>query len=287
MRIRFSALVLCACSMFAQEKAVTSTEAPPEVDAALRARINTFYQAHVDGKFRLADQVVADDSKDLFFAAPKQRYSSFSITRINYSDHFTKADAVVMCGGEWLARGQRMKVNMALPSKWKLENGQWFWYAEPVTEVKTPFGTMHSGSSPAETGKSSAMPAIPADPQAAARAILAAVKTDKRELMLSSYEKVEGEVKITNGLMGPIKLRADIDGRFPGLTFELDKSELKAGEVATLKITCDPKDRVPKPTLTAQIFVEPTGQVLPVKLLFAIPPEIEKQIPKDARPKTP
>ena len=40
-----------------------------EMDEALRARIHKFYQAHVDAKYRIADQVVAEDSKDLFFAA--------------------------------------------------------------------------------------------------------------------------------------------------------------------------------------------------------------------------
>ena len=36
-----------------------------------------FYQAHVDGKFRLADTVVHEDSKDAFFVADKNQYKSF------------------------------------------------------------------------------------------------------------------------------------------------------------------------------------------------------------------
>jgi hypothetical protein len=284
MLTRFAALLVCNLALFAQDKAVTPEQPPPEVDAALRARIRIFYQAHVDGKFRVADQVVAEDSKDAFFAAPKQKYGGFEILRINYSDHFTKADAVVMCAGEWVVRGQRMKVNMALPSKWKLENGEWFWYVVPVTEVQTPFGVMHAPPDD-KAGAPTPAIAIPPDPMVAAQAILQSVKADKKELMLSSYAKAEGEVKITNGMQGSISLRAEIDGRFPGLNFALDKTVLKAGEVATLKITCDPKDRVPKPTLTARVFVDPTGQVLPVTLYFAVPPEIEKQIPKDIRPK--
>ena len=57
----------------AQEAGNIFEKAPPEVDEALRARITRFYQAFIDGKFRLADALVADDSKDVFFAAEKRR----------------------------------------------------------------------------------------------------------------------------------------------------------------------------------------------------------------------
>ncbi len=70
-------------------------KAPPEVDAALRARISKFYQAHVDGKYRLAEPLVAEDTKDFFYQANKPHYLSFGITRIDYSDNFTKAKATI------------------------------------------------------------------------------------------------------------------------------------------------------------------------------------------------
>lgn len=290
MRFAIAALLLCsfAAGQEASAPAASETAPPPEVDAALRARINHFYQAHVDGKFRIADQVVAEDSKDTFFAAPKQRYQSYEIVRINYKDNFQRADAVVKCAGEWTARGQRMKVNLVSTSTWKLEDGQWFWYVVPVTERATPFGVMHAqtagqAATSEEQGRQSSAAAVLRDPQAAARMILESVKADKKELTLSSYEKSSGEVLITNGMQGSITLRADIDGRFPGLTFSLDKTEVAAGASARLTIVCEPKDRAAKPTLTARVFVEETGQVLPVQLLFAVPPEIERQIPKELR----
>ena len=58
-------------------------------------------------------------------------------------------------------------------------------------------------------------------------------------------------------------------------------------DTAVLKINCEPKDRSAKPTLTARITVEPTNQVFTVRVTFAIPPEVEKQIPKSARPAPP
>jgi hypothetical protein len=280
MTIRFVALLSCACGLLAQEQKVGSAEAPPEVDAALRARIRQFYQAHVDAKYRVADQVVAEDSKDAYFAAAKPKYLGFAIVKVTYSDSFTKAESIVSCEAEWYFHGNKSKVKVPATSLWKLIDGQWYWYVVPVTERQTPFGTMHYNA--ANQGPSPSAP-IPGDPQVLAQQILASVRADKKVLTLSSYRPSSGEVTITNGMQGSISLRADIDGRFPGLTFSLSKTELKAGETAILKVVCDPEDRVAKPTLTAKIYVEPISQVLPVQLMFSIPPEVEKLIPKEAR----
>lgn len=280
-------LILCAGSIVCQTKTSPGPQPPPEVDAALRSRIKQFYQAHVDGKYRLADAVVAEESKDAFFAAAKPRYLGFEIIRINYSDDFKRADAVISCDSDWYIQGNKMKVKLASTSRWKIIDGQWYWYvSQETSEAKTPFGTMHYNT--AESGESKApvpVPALPGDPRVLAQKILEQVRAEKKELLLSSYEPSKGDVKIINGMQGTISIRADIDGKFPGLTFTLDKSELRAGESATLTIVYEPKDRTAKPALTARIYVEPTGQILPVALTFDIPPELKKLIPKDAQQK--
>src|SRR5260370_24279308 len=69
-------------------------KAPPDVDEALRARITGFYQAHVDKKFRQADQFVAEDTKDFYYESNKPAYLSFNIGKITYSENFTKAKAI-------------------------------------------------------------------------------------------------------------------------------------------------------------------------------------------------
>lgn len=264
---------------------VPSEKAPPEVDKALRARVSQFYQAHVDAKYRLADQVVAEDSKDLYFAAAKPKYDSFEIIRVAYYDNFTKADAVVATKGTWVIRGNRMPVTMPSTTTWKLENGLWCWYIIPSKESETPFGTMHfDNKGPDSAG--GAVAALPGDPKVLAQQILSAIKVDREELRLSSYEPSSGEIKVFNGMQGAVTLRADIDGAFPGLKYEFDNKTPGAGQTAVLTVNCTPKDRVAKPTLTLRIFVEPTNHVIPVTLTFAVPPEIEKLLPKQApRPK--
>src|ERR1044071_4289257 len=85
-----------AVSLFAQAPADLFQKAPPAVDQALRERIARFYQLHVDSKFRQAESLVAEDSKDFFYSANKPKYLGFEIKQIIYSDDFTKARAVVI-----------------------------------------------------------------------------------------------------------------------------------------------------------------------------------------------
>src|SRR5438067_7758827 len=91
----FAAVFLVSC-LSAQPPADLFHKAPPAVDEALRARISKFFQLHVEGKFRQAESLVAEDSKDFFYSANKPKYLGYEIRDIAYTDDFTKAKAVVV-----------------------------------------------------------------------------------------------------------------------------------------------------------------------------------------------
>src|SRR5713101_6098636 len=95
--LRVLSVLLLAGVCFGQNPADLFSKAPPDVEDALRARITEFYQDHVEGKFRQAEQLVADDTKELFYTANKPKYLGFQIVRIEYSDNFTQAKATVAC----------------------------------------------------------------------------------------------------------------------------------------------------------------------------------------------
>jgi hypothetical protein len=269
---RITLFLALACSVFGQAPSDLFDKAPPPVDEALRARVAKFYQAHVDGKFRVADQVVADDSKDAFFGADKTRYKAFEITKIAYSDRFTRARVITTCDSEFVTIMSRFPVKMPLTTLWKLESGEWFWYVEPRSDgIDTPFGRMSAG----KAGGRSPFPAKMPD----AAAILKQVKVDRTEVKLSSFEPASAEVTVSNQMPGSISLSLSFNG-FPGFKARLDRTELGAGESARVLLECKPEDQRPKPTLTLQLTVEPTGQVIPIRVLFAVPPEIEKTLPR-------
>src|SRR6185295_13071044 len=140
--MRFPVIVAAAClPLFAQLVPPPVKPAPPEVDQALRARIGQFYQAYVDGKFRVAEQLVAEDSRDFFFEIEKQKILSFEKSEITYSDNFTKARVLTILPMEVRnARLGRITVRPPATSFWKLEKGVWWWYHFTETVVDTPFG---------------------------------------------------------------------------------------------------------------------------------------------------
>ena len=94
LRMTLAALVCTAA--LAQNASEIFNKPPEKVDEALRARITEFYQDHLAGKFREAESLVAEDTKDFFYNTNKPRYLGFSIQKIEYSDHFTKAKAMLL-----------------------------------------------------------------------------------------------------------------------------------------------------------------------------------------------
>src|SRR5438067_1630231 len=92
-----AALVLLPLAAFAQT-------APPEVEEALRARVTQFFQYHVDGDFRKAFELVAEDTKDQYFGEQKIQLKTFKIQYIIYSDEFTKAEVQMSGERMWKMR---------------------------------------------------------------------------------------------------------------------------------------------------------------------------------------
>ena len=65
----------------------------------MRARIQEFFDLHVKTQYRKAEELVAEDTKDYFYTHDKPTYLSCEITKIDYSENFTKAE----CGGHLFA----------------------------------------------------------------------------------------------------------------------------------------------------------------------------------------
>ncbi len=295
--MRATASFFLTCALFIAHAQDTDlfTKAPPEVDQALRARITTFYDAHITGKFREAIPLIAEDAQDDFLAAAKNTYKSCEISRINYAENFTKASVTTACKGEFRWRTQRMPATMPLSSDWKLVNGQWFWYRVKRDVIETPFGIsrLPAAGEGADGSQDPKRVAMPADPVAAAREILSQVSIDKKQIDLKGYETSQDEVHITNNMLGPIHVTVNSPGT-SGLAIKLDKKDIPAGEKGTIlfsysvedaKALCHDCFKPVKPSITADVRVEPTGQAFTINIDFAIPPELLKQLPPELQKK--
>jgi hypothetical protein len=278
---------LLAALVFGQSPSGLFDQAPPQLDQALRARVAKFYQAHVDGKFRVADQVVAEESKDAFFEADKTRYRGFEIAKITYSDQFTRALVLTTCDSEFITPVARFPVKMPITTFWKLENGEWFWYVDPRPQrVQTPFGKRDAppvepapgpGGAPPSGGASGAATIPPR--MLDASDVLNQVRVSSTQVKLSSFEPAAAEVTVSNRMPGVIRLSLSYAG-FPGFTASLERASLGAGESAKILLDCKPADKRAKPTLRVELRIEPTGQTIPIQVVFAVPPDVEKLLPK-------
>ncbi|MEO8130244.1 MAG: hypothetical protein ABJF23_33585 [Bryobacteraceae bacterium] len=266
--MRLPAVLALAClPVFAQEKP------PAEVDEALKARISKFYQAHVDGKFRSAEQFVAEDSKDFFFEIEKQRYLSFQEPQITYSDQFTKAKVITVVKAELrIARMGKIVVTPPIVSAWKLEDGQWYWYHMAEKYLETPFGrSVIPDEKEVERERKIAefKKVSPAE-------LVSQVKVSGSAVALSSYEPASGAITVTNNLPGQVT----VDFSFPpveGLTVSVDKKTLKSGESAKVSFDSKPPNSNPKGTITGNIVVQPLNQTFPVTVTFAVPRPVRSQ----------
>ena len=254
---------LLACSALAQNAAEVFAKAPSDVDEALRARVAKFYQEQIDGHPRLAEEIVAQDSKDFFYNMAKPKFLSFEIRDTTYSENFTKAKVTMvmeMYVPVAFFGGKPMKVPG--PTLWKIENGQWCWYVDPAVMNSTPFGKMTTSGSPAS---SAAAPDLTNAPTPEALAKL--VKADKRIASLRATANSSDQIKIHNGMQGSIRIEIRPRATVRGLEIKADRTEIPAGEEAVVSFKYV-KSGFPPRTVAVDVGVEPTNQLIQCEVIF-------------------
>jgi hypothetical protein len=245
--------VLAACLTYGQSASQSLNRPPAEVDRALRARITEFYEDHVKQRFRQAEELVAEDTKEFFYSHNKPQYLSFEIRNIDYSDNFTKAKATILCEQYVMFPGFADKpVKIPTPSTWKLENGKWFWYVDPEALRQGPFGKMTAGP---HTASAAPVPAVvPGD----INWVMKQVKADRQQLLLAPGESAL--INIANGAPGVMTLTVL---RAPtGLNASLDHKSLKAGERAVLLVKAEDDAKAG----TINVRVDQTQEVIPIRV---------------------
>lgn len=273
MRIISATLVLACAQAFAESPTAVFEKAPPQVENPLRERIAKFFEAHIAGKFRLAEQVVHEDSQEIFYNSQKQKYIGYEIVKIVYSDNFSKASVITAVELDWVTtRLGKVRVKPPMKTLWKMDNGQWWWYAEPQKDWETPFGRMTPGKDPDKA----AVPKWTLDPSA----VLNQVKVSKTEIKLVSHEKSEDFAEITNGMPGNLTLELEKKSYAPGLEISLSKTALAQGETARVAFRYDPPDKTLKTTQTVAVKAVETNQVYTFTVTFKVPPEFEKYLEK-------
>ncbi|HKD06627.1 MAG TPA: hypothetical protein VKB79_12070 [Bryobacteraceae bacterium] len=257
-RLLFPAVALTAWAQASPEAA--------DAEKALRERAQQFYQLQLEKKYRQAEAMVADDTKDDYYASKKPDIKGFTVDKVELAPDLKTAKVIIKAKVTVMMPGAgAMNFDLPTPTEWKLENGEWRWYISHETRVATPFGDLHSsgsgGSSPDTKG---AAPGGIDNPNV--QAIQDQISISKTSVRLSRNNR-QDSVSITNGLPGPIDLRLDSHvEKIKGLSVEPDKTHLTSGETAVvlLRMTGDNKfadhvDIVAQP-LNRLLRIEVTAQ---------------------------
>jgi hypothetical protein len=254
-------MLAAAGGALAQSPADLFYKAPPAVDQALRERINQFYQLHVDGKFRQAEALVAEESKDFFYSSNKPKYLKFEIRKIEYSENFTNAKATMVCDMFVMMPGfQNKPVAVPHPSYWKLVDGQWYWYVDPDSLNRTPFGVMKGGD--ASQAAPAAAPSLGSGPSV--DNLMSQVAADKQSVILKREKGAAEEVRIVNKMPGSVRL--GIAGHLPpGIEAAIDPSDLKAGETAVVTIRVADAAALEQQA-AVNVMVEPINKLISIRV---------------------
>jgi hypothetical protein len=247
--MRLYTVVLLAAPLLSLAQA----PAPPaEVDQALRAQATAFLKYQMEGNFRKAYELVAEDSQDYYLGAAKEKSASVELQKIEYSDNFSKAAVTSASKRTLMMEGRPIEIPSGRIDRWKLENGQWKWYHDASKDVvmtvvgPTPVTTPGPGPSAAQA------PKLPKEitPETAAEAIkrvpapASKVPTLSRQTMPFTVgrESTE-EIVFHNNSPGEIRVDADLIADFPGFVVQPKKFQLKAQEETTFKVTYHPSDK--------------------------------------------
>jgi hypothetical protein len=256
--------------------------APAGVEEAARARVSQYFKFQMEGQFRQAEALVCEAGRDAYYDMEKTRWKSFEIVKASFEDNFQTAKVVVLLGTTMNTPQGSLDANYPYVSTWKLEQGNWCFYIDPVRAKsrETPFGTTNAGPGDGRDGVGGGSPFVTQDQVLAS--LKRGVRVTPQEVLLSSFEKSSAKVEIVNNLNGQIEVQV-MNAPRRGLTVKLASSVVGPNSSTMLLLDYDPPDQTAKERLELKLNVSPSGQVIPVTVDFAIPPSVQEQIPENLR----
>ena len=239
----YTALLLVVSTLgFAQ---APSAAPPADVDQALRAQATAFLKYQMEGNFRKAYELVAEDSQDFYLGAPKEKPASLDLQKIEYSEDFTKAVVNSASKQVLILDGHSVEIPSGRADRWKLERGQWKWYYDPSKEmVTTLVGRMPAGS----TGSAPAPPKLPDfSPDAIAKVGKSlpppSATINRKSVPFTVGKEATEEVVFHNNAAGSVRVEADLIADYPGFLVQPKSFLLQPQEETIFKVTYHPSDK--------------------------------------------
>jgi len=264
-----AAVILLPLIAFGQQPTAAA-----EAEQALRARVTEFLQYHVEGNFRKAYDMVADDTKDDYFNSGKAQFKGFTIDKLEINDDFTKATVTTTISKTIYVVGQEFPTTVPSTTTWKVENGKWVW----TNDVKGTGGApmdpptaRPAVTTPAGNATDAGLPKVLDDNTlaAATRSILQQVSVDKRQVTLAWNRVSEDKVIFHNGMTGSVQLELGATN-MPGFNVKVEPSFVRAGADVPVVFRYDPGDpAIPRvDSITVELVVQPLNQAFTIQVNF-------------------
>ena len=251
-----------------------------DAEQALRSRVTEFFQDFLDAQYRKALDLVAEDTKDEYFASSKMEIKAFKIEDVKLDDSLTKANVNLTVKRVWRVRLDSAIVETPMPTTWKIENGKWVWYHEMAPNAHvTPMGP---SDIQLVTRKPDGTVDLPQDLSpnallAAAQKILKQTNIDKQEVTLATNRPSSDKVTFHNGAQGSVGLEITGIPKLPGFTAKLDKTTLNFDEDTVLQIQYAPSADQDKSAIPVQteltLVVSPFNQQFHIQVKFQDSPK--------------
>ncbi len=265
---KFSAVALLfSVSALAAEDVVEDREysksAPEAVKESLSTRVNAFYDFFRAGKFRDAEAIVSEPSRDLFYGAKKNRIMSYQIESMEFTDDFKFAKALVTCKTIIPMMGSE-PFDVPLSSEWRWQDSEWFMHFVQrevnSDSFQSPFGPMNYKDTPNTPGHT------PTPPRPTLGSLKTMYRADRTELRMSGNEAGERSISVQNQAAGPLTLK--MNGRLPpGLEVEMPEP-IESGEYGEVRFVFSPGEIPISGRYQVEMMVMPINQVLKVFVTF-------------------
>jgi hypothetical protein len=226
-------LVILAAVVFAAPQEPFRS-APPEEEAALKARINSFYTLFQQGKYRQAENLILEESRDLFYNAPKSRIFGYEIRNVEFGPDLT--DAKVLVTVETMTPMSAQPIKQPLQSDWTRVDGEWYMSLKgiPAGEAyQTPAGPMHfpqGGGAPPSGFK---------PPNIGSMQTMYEVDTRNLTFLSDAKEAVTQTVTVKNKFQEPLTIER-LTRDFPGMEFKLGSEAVPKDGETTIAFTYHP-----------------------------------------------
>jgi hypothetical protein len=237
-----------------------------KAEEALRARVDQFYTLFQQGRFRQAEDFVAEDSKETYYMTNKGRHLGFDIKSVSFGPDAKEATVLVALQMIMPMTGSS-PVPVPVASKWRHLAGEWYLYYpqyKPGDTVQTPFGPKKI---PDDSERLAVLPNMGERPNLASLKRMYKVSAKKLRFPSSAPGRITQEITVINRSDGKLSLEQRTKD-IKGVDIEIEPVEAGPGGEIRLTFTYRPAVALQRRRQKMRFAISPISQEFVVDLIF-------------------